>query len=208
MSITYPLAMPSSPSPRQVDFVANNLVSVAVSPFTGSQQVYQWAGQWWEAQIGLPPMLESEAATWVAFLNSLKGRTGTFHIGDPARKTPLGTVPGTPLVNGAQTGGGNTLATKGWTASQTGILKAGDYIQLGSGTTQRLYQVLTDTDSDASGNATLDIFPVLRSEGATDGASITTSNCQGTFRLAGNVNKWQVDYTRVWIISFAAIEAI
>ena len=131
-------------------------------------------------------MNRANAEKWFSMLVALRGQLGTFLAGDDqCATTPQGVATGTPLVNGAQGSMSNTLATKGWTHNVTGILLAGDYIQLGTGTAQRLYKVLTDADSDSSGNATFDIFPTLR-EGVTDSQPLTIQNCMGTFRLAQN----------------------
>jgi hypothetical protein len=206
MSITFPLSMPAAPSPRNVTLGANNIVSLAVSPFTGSSQIQEWQGEWWEAEIALPSMLRTVAEPWIAFLTALRGQSGSFLMGDPARKTPYGIATGTPLCNGIQAGGSKTLVTDGWTANKTGILKAGDYLQIGTGTTQRLYKNLTDANSDSGGNATLDIFPRLRPEGVTDNEAIVTASPKGVFRLAGNWRQWQQDFTRAVTISFKAVE--
>lgn len=97
----------------------------------------------------------------------------------------VGVATGTPLVNGAsqnvtyaaskdtQT---QTLITDGWTNSQTGILKAGDVFTLAGvyavnrrtrATTGELAQftVISDADSDGSGNATFTISPPIITSG-------------------------------------------
>lgn len=208
--ITYPLSMPviASLGPRKITFGANNLISASVSPFTGSQQIVQWLGEWWEAEIGLPEMTLAQAEPWIAFLTALRGMLGTFYLGDPSRTAPQGVATGSPVVDGAQASGGNQLVTSGWTANVNGILLPGDYIQVGTGATQRLYKNLTQANSNSSGVATLDIFPVIRAEGVTNGEAIVTANPMGTFRLTGNWRSWQVDYTRLRTISFKAMEAI
>ena len=206
MSISYPLSLPSNPGTRKVDLTADNIVGITRSPFTGQQQTYQWPGEGWLVDVNLPPMQRAAAEQWWSFLVALRGQEGTFLIGDDVCNTPRGVATGTPLVHGAQGSMSNTLATKGWTHNITGILKAGDYIQLGSGTSQRLYKVLTDANSDSSGYATLDIFPTLR-EGVSDNQAITTSNCKGCFRLAENQRVRSVDHSLIYGISFKAEEA-
>ncbi len=68
-------------------------------------------------------------------------------MGDPVNTSPRGAATGTPLVKGAsQTG--NTLTTDGWTTGVTGILKAGDWIQLGTGSTSTLHKLQQAADSD------------------------------------------------------------
>lgn len=207
MSISYPLSMPTNVGSTKTTLTADSIVGIARSPFTKQQQVYQWPGEGWLLDVSLPPMKRPDAELWWAWLVSLRGQLGTFYAGDDQATTPQGVATGTPVVNGAQGSMSNTLATKGWTHSVTGILLAGDYIQLGTGTQQRLYKVLTDADSDSSGNATFDIFPVLR-EGVSDNQPITTSNCMGTFRLAENQRVRSADYMRIYGLDFKAEEAI
>lgn len=206
MSISFPLSLPSTPSWMKVNFTANNIVGVTRSPFTGQQQTYQWPGENWSVDVSLPPMDQATAEAWVTFLISLRGVLGTFHVGDVLHTAPVGVATGTPVVNGAQGSMSNTLATKGWTHNITGILKAGDFIQVGTGVQQRLYKVLTDANSDGSGLATLDIFPSLR-EGVSDNQSITLANTAGTFRLLSNDRTWNVDNAKHYGIDFKAEEA-
>jgi hypothetical protein len=207
LSITFPLALPSSPPGfRTFDMLGRSVVGMARSPFTGSQQLYEFPGEWWELQASLPPMTRANAERWIAFLLSLRGRSGTFLAGDPLGKTPQGVATGTPLVNGAnQTG--KSLTLKGFTISITGILKAGDYIQIGTGLTQRLYKCLKDVNSDGGGNAVLDIWPRLR-ESPADNAAVTTASTAGLFRLGTNDSAhWTVDVAQKYGLGLTAVEA-
>lgn len=52
------------------------------SPFTGSEQTFEWPAEWWLADISLPPMARASAEAWNSFLLSLRGRSGTFYLGD------------------------------------------------------------------------------------------------------------------------------
>lgn len=204
--ITYPLNLPASPPGfRTFDLNGNAVVGLSVSPFTGQQQIYEWPGSWWEAKVSLPPMKRADAERWIGFLLALRGRAGTFLMGDPLAKTARGIATGTPQVNGAgQTG--KTLATKGWTANKTGILLAGDYFQLGSGSATRLHKLLKDANSDGTGLATLDIFPSLRESPANNDA-LTISSARGTFRLAANKQGFAINVDQTYGIGFEAVEA-
>ena len=185
---------------------ARSVVGFSASPFTGQQQVYKHQGQWWEAEVTLPPMKRADAEQIAAFLLKLNGQYGTFTLGDKANTVPRGVGTGTPLVYGAdQTGA--SLVTDGWTTSTTGILKAGDWIQLGSGSATRLHKVLSDVNSDASGIATLDIWPNLRSSPA-DNASITVNSPKGIWRLASNEVNYSIDEASIYGITFACVEAL
>lgn len=115
-------------------------------------------------------------------------------------------VAGTELVNGAgQTGG--TLNIDGCSPSVTGYLMPGDYIQLGSGATTRLHKVLTQVNTDASGQATLDIWPDLRSSPA-DNAAVTLRNARGRFRLKENITQWNINEMSTYGITFDCVEAL
>jgi len=207
MSISYPLSLPTVNVMASIRLNAHAVVAVSASPFTGQQQVQEHSGQWWQAEVSLPSMKRAAAEEWISFLLKLNGRKGTFLLGDPSGGTPRGIATGTPLLNGAHAAGVNSLVTDGWTISQTGILKAGDYIQLGSGSTARLHKNLSDVNSDGSGNATLDIWPSTRIAYAGSDA-ITKSSCVGLFRLGTNDMTWDIGEAQVYGIGFTAVEAL
>lgn len=206
MAITYPLALPTHTGVASVRLRAQDIVTMNMSPFSGVQQVYKYSGQYWEADISLPPMKREDAEYWMTFFMKLGNQYGTFLMGDPNGATARGVATGTPVVNG----GGQTgyeLVTDGWTPDTTGILKAGDYFQLGTGENSRLYKVLDDVDSDGSGNATFDIWPNLRSSPA-DNASIIVSNPKSVFRLTTPAAEINVNQASIYGMTFGAIEAL
>tara|TARA_Y100000114_G_scaffold64448_1_gene59023 strand:+ start:777 stop:1400 length:624 start_codon:yes stop_codon:yes gene_type:complete len=206
MAISYPLTLPSHVKPSSITFRAVNTVGMSMSPFTYQQQVIAHAGQRWECDVTLPAMSRADAEQWVAFLVSLRGRFGTFTLGDPVSASPRGSAGGTPLVNGAsQTG--VTLNIDGCTASQTGWLKAGDYIQLGTGGSATLHKVLADADSNGSGEVSLDLWPFIRTA-PSDNASVVVTNTVGQFRLASNEQNWNINEASIYGITFGAVEAI
>jgi hypothetical protein len=87
-----------------------------------------------------------------------------------------GIATGTPLIKGASQVGAS-LATDGWTATQTGILKKGDIITIGvqggvgvydvhpikktQASYLKQFTVTADCNSDGSGNATVLISPAI-----------------------------------------------
>lgn len=209
MAITYPLTLPTITGIQSVNFIVRNSVGATQSPFTYEQQIFKNPGQRFEADVTLPPMTRASADVWNTFFIKLYGQYGTFLLGDPNAATPRGTAsssPGTPVVNGAsQTG--NTLNIDGVPASQTGYLKAGDYIQLGSGSGARLYKVLDDADSNASGEVQLTIYPDLRSS-PSDDATVVVSSAVGLFRLTTPTHNWSISMDGFYSLSFGASEAI
>ena len=208
MAITYPLTFPTS-GVASINLMARNVIGSTSSPFNLKQQIHKHAGQRLEADISLPPMKRAQAEVWISFFMKLYGSYGTFTMGDPNAATPRGTAAstaGTPVVNGAsQTG--DTLNIDGLPTSETGYLLAGDYIQLGTGTSAQLYKVLDDVDTNASGEAALTIWPDLRSS-PSDGATVVVSSAVGLFRLGTNVTDWQINQAGFYSMTFGAIEAL
>lgn len=209
MAISYPLNLPTVSGIQSIQIIARNTIAVTTSPYTYKQQILKHSGARWEADITLAPMQRADADEWNAFLTSLNGQYGTFLLGDPLAATPRGSAgvtPGTPLVNGAaQTG--NILAIDGCPNSVTGYLKAGDYIQLGSASSTRLYRVLADVNTNSSGEASIDIWPDLR-ESPSDNAAVTVTNTKGLFRLSSNESAFTINNSSIYGISFGAVEAI
>lgn len=189
MTITYPLSLPDTISFRSVSLEMTNRVAMTESVFTGTQQVFQHSGAMWRASIELVPMDRASAAPWQGFLAALNGRAGSFLMGPDPLATLRGSAAGTPLAAGAQSENASTLDIDGLTASATDVFRDGDFIQIGSGTSARLYMVLGDHDADGGGAATLDIWPSLRVAVA-DNAAIVSSSPVGLFRLSSNAIAW------------------
>jgi hypothetical protein len=205
MAIIYPLSLPTHTGIRSIEMRAINAVAYSRSPFTFAGQAHAYPGQMWQADVFLPPMRRENAEAWVAWLVSLRGQFGTFLLNDPTGSTPRGSAGGTPLVNGASQIG-NLINIDGCTNSQTGWLKAGDYVQFGSGSSSSLHKVLEDVNSDSSGNATLEVWPSVRVAPA-DNSAVVTANASGVFRLSSNEQSWSVNEASVYGLTFGAVEA-
>lgn len=201
MSISYPLSLPSSPAPMTTRWIEVNIIGNSVSPYTLQRQVYEWSGSAWAIQVGFEPLTRDEAQPFIAFLSQLRGSKGTFLFGDEIFKTPLGSVGGTPRVNGSNQSG-YSLVTDGWNNS-TLVLKAGDMFQIDN----NIYRNLTDATTNGSGQVTLDVFPRLKSHA--DNSLIVTSNPKGIFRLTDNqINTQEANSQEFYNITFSAVEAI
>jgi len=204
MAISYPIDFPSNLSVSSVVIAPRNAIVRSESPFSFSEQVYDLGGEMLTISGTLPLMTKEQAEEYVSFLFKLKGRWGTFLFPIPL-STPQGVATGTPLVNGAgQTG--NTLAIDGMTPNTTNIFKAGDWINIGSGSSTRLHKILNDANTNASGEVTVDIWPAHRSSPA-DNAAITTSNCKALLRLTNDVG-YSIDTNKHYFLQFDAMEAI
>ena len=194
MALSYPLATPTTIGIESIELRAVNAVAVSQSPFTYKQQIVSHGGQKWEASVNIPSVHRDKAAEWKAMLVGLKGQQGTFLLGDPDYATPQGTVSSCVLSGDA----GDDNAT----VVMTGTLKAGDYIQLGSGSGAKLHQVLLDQ----SGNGTIQIWPSLRS--TYSNATVVFNSPKGVFRLATNMTSWSINNASIYGISFEAVEAV
>jgi len=202
---SYPLTFPTVSGIKTQRFALTRTVSVSASPFTGQEQVFQHEGEFWTTQITFPPMLKAKAAVVIAFLLQLRGRRGTFKIGDQDRKTIQGVATGTIRVNGAsQTG--NQVALDGFANSTSNVFKAGDYITIGS----YLYMVTEDVSSNSSGEADVKIEPALRQgiETIADNATVTYSNTTTIMRLDSNETGWDTDEVSKYGITLSASESL
>jgi hypothetical protein len=194
MALSYPLATPTTIGIESIELRAVNAVAVSQSPFTYKQQIVSHGGQKWEASVNIPSVHRDKAADWKAMLVGLRGQTGTFLLGDPDYATPQGTVSSCVLSGNV----GEETAS----VVMTGTLKAGDYIQLGSGASSKLHQVLLDQDGDG----TIEIWPSLRSDYTS--STVVFNSPKGVFRLATNMTSWSINNASIYGISFEAVEAV
>lgn len=206
MAISYPLDWPTELGLNSFTLRTRNSVARSESPFSFVEQTYDWGGQLWEFSGTTPLMNRDTAEIYNSFLIKLNGRKGTFTLPIPNSETPRGSFAGTPVVDGAgQTG--NTLNVRGFDPSEVDVAKVGDYIQIGTGLSTRLYKILDSVDSDTSGDAVLTIYPNLRSS-PSDGQTIITSNCKGLFRLSSNISEININSNSFYSIQLSGIEAI
>jgi len=200
---SYPLTLPTVTGITTQNWGLERVVAVTESPFTNQEQVFEHEGAQWKATFTLPPMKKESASVWLAFLMSLRGRRGTFKIGDQDRKTIQGVATGTILVNGAsQTG--NAINLDGFANSTNNVFKAGDYIQINS----YLYMISADVNSNSSGEATVYVEPSLRSgiEVINDNTTVIYTNTTTVMRLDSNELNWDTNNVSVYGISFACSE--
>ena len=194
MAITYPLNTPTTIEIESITLRAVNSVTTSQSPFTYKQQVVDFGGQRWEASVSIPSTRRDLAAEWATLLVAMRGPVGTFLLGDPDYATNRGDASSCVVTGSA---GDATVSVV-----MTGTLKAGDYIQLGSGSSARLHKVLLDQTGDGN----LEIWPSLRSDYSS--ASATLTNTKGLFRLKQTASEWSINNASAYGISFEAVEVI
>jgi hypothetical protein len=203
MAITYPLSLPTNIGMASIELRTKNTVAVSSSPFTYKQTVHAYDGQMWEADISLPPMNRDDAESWIAFLMSLKGRYGTFLLYDPAAKVPRGTMRNSDITDVNGSAGDDTISLN---ATSGKTLKAGDYIQIGTGVNSALHKVLVDFTATGT-DADLEIWPKLR-KAHTDETNVSVETAVGLFRLSMNETSWSVNDASFYGISFGAAEVV
>ena len=193
---------PSTPSPSgiKIQSLAPTRVSVAHSLRRSTRTT---GAQRWVVTADWQGLTRAQFAPIQAFVIAQRGQWDSFSMVLPGHKAPQGVASGTPLVNGASQSG-RTLVTKGWSASVNGILKAGDFIGITGQT--KIYMVTSDANSDASGNATLNIEPALMAA-PTDGAALTVRNVPFTLALASDTIEMGVQPPVLYNFSLSLVEA-
>ena len=155
-------------SPNSATISLINNVQSFTSTLSGYSQHRSLAGARWGVSLGWFNRSNSEGRRLTAQINSLAGPVGTFKVKIPEKNQGLAL--GVGKVRGANQSG-NVLITDGWTANQTAMLKAGDWIECN----QQVFQVAEDVNSNSSGNASIKISPAIRRT-PTDNQDVITDN--------------------------------
>jgi len=161
-----------------VSITAENSVGIRESPSSFRQEVQVFGGQRMRMTVNFKEEGPELGSKLEAFFLKLRGSAGTFRFFDPYHSAPMGQAMGLPVVVSA-VAGEQTLETSGWLSNVNFQLRAGDYVQI----EDNLHRVLDDVHSDASGLATLTLWPDLRAS-HTAGESIKLINPTGLWRLA------------------------
>lgn len=207
MTQSYPLALPTPFRVQLQQFGFETAVAVSESPYSFSPEVQVHQGQRWMASITCPPLERANAEQVAAWMLKLNGREGTFLIGDSFAIAPRGTWAGTPVIDVAGSPTvtllrGDALPLRGLTSGAT--IKAGDYVQIGTGSSARLYKSLDDATAPGTGRVSLTVWPRIQIEPA-DGTAATFSDAKGLFRMNQNRNGWNIDTLRLWGLTFDAM---
>lgn len=174
MPVSYPLTLPSTPGIRDIEWLPDSSVETSRSTTTFVSQTYDWGSKVRRVRLEFPPMKLAEAKAWQAWVYKLNGLEGTFYLSDTVGAAGLGTVTGTPLVNGADQII-DELGTDGWGTGDN--VYAGDWISIEN----QLYTILEDA-TESSGSMTLTLWP--EAKGPADNATISYGSAAvGIFRL-------------------------
>jgi hypothetical protein len=117
---------PSTPKPSSAKIRSNSPTFVSIA-HNLRQVVSTRNAHRWGIELDFPPMKRADFAALWAFIVGQRGRAGSFDITLP-QHAARGSWAGTPRVDGAgQTG--RTIQLKGFTPSQPGVVKAGDFVR-------------------------------------------------------------------------------
>lgn len=134
---------------------------------SGSIETYGLPGARWVVTITFPNDYETLTRPRIeALIASLRGGARDLSMGHLSRKTPNGTLTGSPTVGTATAKGDNTIAL----ANCNGTLKAGDMIGVGT----ELFMVEEDATPVASA-MTVKVSPAVRSINSV-GTSVVWNN--------------------------------
>lgn len=201
------ITVPTSICVADVTFYIDRVAANTSSPFSLIEQTFKWPGEQWRVDFSLANITNKLlAGQWKAFGTACEGSYGMFLMGDPGARIPSGVATGTPQVDGGGQSG-NSLNVKGLTTGVTNILRAGDMVQVGTGTASRLHMQMVDVNSNGSGKATLTLQPALRYSPANN-LAVNFHDAKGMFRLSSNTFSWRQRPGPVWTIQFQAEEVV
>lgn len=209
MAITYPLTAPSVLTDNIVSasITGSNVVSINESPFTFSQQTYEFQGKRWEGSLTTAPLSVADAQAVQAFLFELNGIRGTFTmdigaaLGEPWRGSIA--TPGSITVDTGFNAGDQSISLA---VGSSFVLREGDWFTLTGATTgiPRLHKALNVPIASAYD---LNIWPGLRDD--PDDETLTmTDEGKGIFRLASNDIRWSKGVNNLTSLSFDFVEAL
>jgi hypothetical protein len=195
---------PTSPNFRSLNF-KDNRPTLVNQTLSGKKQVRQIGSQYFSFTVQMPPLQQEKSQEVFAFLQKQKGSFEDFTIVAPLDNLGAGKSETDIQVVGAHTSGDASIALDGFTANQTGALKAGDLIKFANHS--KVYMVQSDIDSDGSGALTVLISPNLVASLA-DNEAVTVNKPSFTVYLENNEIMYSTDASGFYSISFDVREVI
>ena len=204
--ITYPLSLPSVSGFTEFTWAPRSNIAYQESEFSYHSKIYEWDGQRRQFSARIGNMDQEAFALWQAFFGKLNGIRGTFLMQDPVAAAIRGDYDYDtgyiPRVKGGSQNGA-VMETDGWPEGVTDLLVAGDWISIGN----RLYHLLENADSDTNGDASLTVWPHIRTNVADNAVISVGVQAFGEFRLSAFPQvTYDVDH-RVKFIVVTGMEA-
>ncbi len=203
---SYPLSLPSTPNFSQSTFEMVRKTGYTESPFTGKQQVHEYPYALWRATLTLPPIRRSDWNNWAVFVLQMRGRRGTFLLGDPDY-TFSGTATASSgnaiQTSSPRTAGQNTILCDGMVNG--GTINKGDYAQVGDDGSNHLYLV-TSNATVSNGVALINIEPSLRVDVAVN-TNVKFAGAKGIFRMDADAYGWEANAVSTYGFTFSCTQA-
>jgi len=149
---------PTNPNFRSLNF-KDNRPTLVNQTLSGKKQVRQIGSQYFSFTVSMPPLQQEKAQEIFAFLQKQKGSFEDFTIKAPLDNLGAGKSETDIQVVGSHVSGDASILIDGFTANQTGSLKAGDLIKFANHS--KVYMVQSDIDANSSGQLTVLISPNL-----------------------------------------------
>lgn len=195
---------PTDPNFRTLNF-KDNRPTLLNQTLSGKKQVRQIGAQYFSFTVAMPPLQQEKSQEIFAFLQKQKGSFEDFTIQAPLDNLGASKLETDIVVNGAHTSGDASIALDGFSASQTGALKAGDIIKFANHS--KVYMVQSDIDSDSGGALTVLISPNLVASLA-DNEAVTVNKPSFTVYLENNEIMYSTSASGFYSISFDVREVI
>jgi hypothetical protein len=149
---------PTNPNFRSLNY-KDNRPTLVNQTLSGKKQVRQIGSQYFSFTVSMPPLQQEKAQEIFAFLQKQKGSFEDFTIKAPLDNLGAGKSETDIQVVGSHVSGDASILIDGFTANQTGSLKAGDLIKFANHS--KVYMVQSDIDANSSGQLTVLISPNL-----------------------------------------------
>ena len=207
-----PLNMPSEPGFTDCRWSMVRATGYTESPLTGHQQVQERDYALWRATLTLPPMTATQAGMWAAFFMQLRGRLGTFLLGNPDTQIYSvggGQPPSVPVPAGAAVGANQFVIELLASAPPTTypVLRVGDYFQIGEGHSSKLYMITSSVQIGRRFTTTFE--PPLKTAIPPGARSVVhLINPRGVFRMTSNELGWSTDHMKRFGFTFSCQEAL
>lgn len=172
-----PLAMPSEPTWRAGRFRLNSNAARFSSPITRTTQSVGRPGDFWMAQMELPPLSRYEpeiVGEWAALLARIAGGRESVYLRPPVDQQH--DIDGAPLVDGASQVG-MEIKLKG--LSNGDKFARGSFICYETSTFRMLHIVTANVTAGGTGIVDLPIAPAIRKSPANNAAvNFATPTCE------------------------------
>ena len=200
-------AFPTTKTPKVFNFssVRPNTTAYTLS---GKRSTKQFASQYFQFTVQMPPMTQDEFMEFYAFLVRQRGSFESFTFQYPLENQGVDKAQTDIAVNGSASAGAVQVPLDGFTASGTtnNVLKAGDLIKFANH--NKIYMVIDNENANSSGQvAAVDIEPPLQAA-VVDNEAVTVNQPSFTVQLVQDDVLYTTDANGLFNLSFDLREVL